>query len=181
MTLKPPFPTQVCYNLIFRAAEFDVLPFCQAQGIGVFAYSPLMQGLLTGQWTSVDQVPTYRARTRHFDGSRPKSRHGEKGHEALLFQTLEALRAISADAGIPLLDLSIAYPLAACDAVTTVIVGATKTSQLEANANAVAKAISPELLAKLNAATDALKTAMGSNCDLWQGVHADGTDDGRVK
>ena len=59
----------------------EILPFCQSQGIGVLGYSPLMQGLLTGAWESADDVPSYRARTRHFNGRRPKSRHGEEGHE----------------------------------------------------------------------------------------------------
>jgi aryl-alcohol dehydrogenase-like predicted oxidoreductase len=59
---------------LFRAIELEVLPFCRARGIGVLAYSPLMQGLLTGSWASADEVPAYRARTRHFDGARPKSR-----------------------------------------------------------------------------------------------------------
>jgi len=47
-------------------------------GIGVLAYSPLMQGLLTGRWTDADSVPQYRARSRHFKGTRPLSRHGEQ-------------------------------------------------------------------------------------------------------
>jgi aryl-alcohol dehydrogenase-like predicted oxidoreductase len=34
---------QLCYNLIFRAPELEIIPFCAANGIGVLAYSPLMQ------------------------------------------------------------------------------------------------------------------------------------------
>jgi aryl-alcohol dehydrogenase-like predicted oxidoreductase len=44
-------------------------PFCKANGIGVIAYSPLMQGILTGVYETADAVPTYRARSRHFDGT----------------------------------------------------------------------------------------------------------------
>lgn len=172
---------QICYNLIFRAAEFEIIPFCRDRGIGIFAYSPLMQGLLTGAWKSVEDVPAYRARTRHFSGDRPKSRHGEKGHEALLFSTLETLRGIAERAKIPLVDLAVAYPLAKNAAVTTVIAGATKVAQLEGNAAAADLDLSPELVAELDAATGALKAAMGSNCDLWQGTHADGTEDGRIR
>ena len=69
---------QCCYNLIFRASEFEVLPFCAARGIGVLAYSPLMQGLLTGGWKSADEVPTYRARTRHFSGTVWPVRHSKR-------------------------------------------------------------------------------------------------------
>ena len=34
---------------------------------------------------------------------------------------------------------------------------------------------------ELDAATDELTQAMGANADLWQGVRADGTDDGRIR
>ena len=48
---------QLCYNLIFRAIEFEIIPFCKENGIGIFAYSPLMQGLLTGRWGKADDLP----------------------------------------------------------------------------------------------------------------------------
>ena len=38
---------QVCYNLLTRAVEFEVIPFCEKHNIGIIAYSPLLQGLLT--------------------------------------------------------------------------------------------------------------------------------------
>ena len=142
----------------------------------------MMQGLLTdAAWTtSADTVPAYRARTRHFAGTRPKSRLGEAGHEALLFDTLSKLRAISAEAEIPLADLALAFPLTN-PAVACVIAGATKQSQLEASARAARLRLDPRLLEKLLAPTDELKIAMGTNCDLWQGLHADGRFDGRIK
>jgi diketogulonate reductase-like aldo/keto reductase len=34
---------QVCYNLLFRGAEFEIIPFCREKDIGVIAYSPLLQ------------------------------------------------------------------------------------------------------------------------------------------
>ena len=164
---------QLCYNLIFRAIEFEILPFCVEHGIGVFAYSPLMQGILTGAYTTADQVPVYRARTRHFDGRRPKSRHGEPGHEALLFETLAALRKIAADAAIPMHTLAMAFPLTT-PGVCCVIGGVTKEEQIASNAAAVATAIPEAVLADVRRATEALKQAMGSNADLWQGA------DGRI-
>lgn len=76
---------QLCYNLIFRAIEFEILPFCKENGIGVMCYSPLMQGLLTGKYDNVNEFPTKRGRTRHFSNKRLNSKHGEDGHEVLLF------------------------------------------------------------------------------------------------
>jgi len=171
---------QICYNLIFRAVELEILPFCKAHNIGVFAYSPLMQGLLTADYTSADQVPVYRARTRHFTGTRDKSRHGEAGHEKLLFEVLAALREISKESGVSMLEMALCWPLHN-DAVSCVIAGATKMSHVDSNAKSIGTKLSPEVLAKINAATAPLKDAMGDNCDLWQGVHPDGKDDRRIR
>lgn len=44
-SVQPPF------SLARRDAETDVLPYCEAQGIGVIAYSPLASGLLSGTMT----------------------------------------------------------------------------------------------------------------------------------
>lgn len=41
----PVVANQVRYNLIDRTIEKDLLPYCQAQGITVIAYSPLARGL----------------------------------------------------------------------------------------------------------------------------------------
>lgn len=165
---------QVCYNMIFRAVEFDIIPFCREHGIGIIAYSPLMQGLLTGKYETANDVPVFRARTRHFDGKRPKSRHGEDGHEELLFQALAAVQKIAADAKIAMSDLAIAWPLHT-DGVCCVVGGATKETHVETNVRAVGVKIPDNVLQQLNEATDALKQAMGSNADLWQGG-----SDGRI-
>ena len=44
-TLQPP------YSLIDRAAEPDVLPWCEEHGLGVIVYSPMASGMLTGRMT----------------------------------------------------------------------------------------------------------------------------------
>ena len=144
------------------------MPFCEEQGIGVICYSPLMQGLLTGRWDNADAVPTYRARTRHFDGKRPKSRHGEGGHEELLFKTLAAIKQISESSGHSMLDLALSWPLHN-PIVASVIAGMTKERHVQSNVDAASVKLSPAVVAQLNEATNELKLAMGSNCDLWQG------------
>ena len=44
-SLQPP------YSMFRRAIESDLLPYCQENGIGVLAYSPMQAGLLTGKFT----------------------------------------------------------------------------------------------------------------------------------
>lgn len=165
---------QLCYNLIFRAIEFEILPFCVANGIGVIAYSPLMQGILTGNYATADDVPVYRARSRQFDGKRAKSRHGEGGHEVVLFKAIDEVRKIAAETDISMAHLALAWPLHQ-EGVCTVIAGVTKDHHIASNAAAAALKLTPEVVAKLNAATNDLKIAMGGNADLWQGG-----EDGRI-
>jgi len=157
------------YNLIFRAIEFEILPFCQEHGIQVLAYSPLMQGILTGRSSTSSDIPLYRTRTRHFDSkTNPKSRHGEAGHEELLLATLEKLHNIAEASGFSMVDLALVWPLHT-PGVSCVIAGATKVSHVEASAHAATLQVPENLLKELSDATNDLKQAMGRNADLWQG------------
>jgi aryl-alcohol dehydrogenase-like predicted oxidoreductase len=47
------------YSLIERGAEEEILPFCEREGIGVIAYSPMGSGMLTGRMTRerVENLP----------------------------------------------------------------------------------------------------------------------------
>ena len=96
-----------------------------------------MQGLLTGKWLTYEEIPDFRSRGRHFDSSKnEKSRHGESGHEELLFKTIKNLNEVAKKANMPLVDLANAWPLHT-PGVTCVITGATKASQVRSNAKAV--------------------------------------------
>jgi aryl-alcohol dehydrogenase-like predicted oxidoreductase len=52
---------QVRYNLVDRSPERDLLPFAEAHGLAVIAYSPLAQGLLSGRYHR-DSRPANRVR-----------------------------------------------------------------------------------------------------------------------
>ena len=53
------------YNPLERAIEKDVLPFCADNNIGVLAYSPLAQGLMTGKVTMDRQFKGDDVRQHH--------------------------------------------------------------------------------------------------------------------
>jgi aryl-alcohol dehydrogenase-like predicted oxidoreductase len=59
MPIAPVSSLQPPYSLINRAAEKELLPFCQQHNIGVIVYSPMQSGLLTGQMTRdrIAQMP----------------------------------------------------------------------------------------------------------------------------
>jgi len=159
---------QVVYNLLCRAVEFEILPFCQQHNIGIFAYMPLMQGLISSKWKSADEVPEFRARTRHFVGTRPRSRHGEAGAEKETFEALAHIRQISEESHVSITELALAWPLVQ-PGVTCVIVGSTKEEQALENLKAIQTKLTPEVVQKLNQATAVLKEKLGGNADLWQG------------
>ena len=56
---------QLAYNLLWRAIEFEAIPFCRENGVDILSYSPLAQGL-SGRFRSADDVPIGRARTSIF-------------------------------------------------------------------------------------------------------------------
>lgn len=78
--------------------------------MGVLAYSPLAQGLLTGKYHCVADCPPGLSRSRYFDQSRsPLSRHGESGCEKELFAALDGLRGIAEKQNMTMAQLSLAW------------------------------------------------------------------------
>lgn len=48
---------QPVYNMFDRYIESEIIPLGERKGIGQVVYSPLAQGLLTGKYTSVSDIP----------------------------------------------------------------------------------------------------------------------------
>jgi len=61
---------QLRYNLLERAPESELLPWCRERGIGVLAYGPLAEGLLTGKYSGMSRFDAddRRSRLPHFQG-----------------------------------------------------------------------------------------------------------------
>lgn len=158
---------QLPYNLLWRVIERDIVPLCLRHDIGVACYSPLAQGLLTGKFATLADVPDGRARTRHFSSQRSGTRHGDAGQELATTAALQAIRAIADELGCLMGELALAW-LIQQPAVATVIAGARNARQMEQNARAMNRVLSADVIQRLNHATDALKNAFGSNPDMWQ-------------
>lgn len=54
------------YNLVYREEEREMLPLCQAEGIGVIPWSPLARGFLTGNRSQEGWGSTTRAQVDDF-------------------------------------------------------------------------------------------------------------------
>jgi aryl-alcohol dehydrogenase-like predicted oxidoreductase len=158
---------QVPYSLLWRAIEYEIQPKCVKKGMGILCYSSLALGLLTGKFSSPDDVPDGRARLRLFSGDRPLARHGEPGCEAEAFAAIEEIRRISNELGEPMAAVAVAWLLHR-PGVTSVIAGARRTGQIEETARATDLVLPPEVVDRLTEATNEVKRAMGSNPDPWQ-------------
>jgi len=158
---------QLHYSLLSRAIEFEIKPLCRAQGVSVTAYMPLMQGLLTGKFGEPEDVPAFRARTRHFNSARGEARHGGSGAEAETFAAVDAVRAIAAEVGAPMADVALAWVIAQ-PGMACAIAGARRPDQVARNVAATELELPFEIVNRLNMATEALKDKLGANADYWQ-------------
>lgn len=155
------------YNLLSRAIDIEILPFCVKNGIGIIGYSALMQGILSGKFASIEEIPPNRTRTRHFRGDRPASRHGEKGWERETWEAYTAIRDVAARAGIPMGRLAIAWSVGN-EAVTCTLAGARNRSQLEENIRGAELELSREIVDELDEVTAPLRDKLGESPDYYQ-------------
>jgi myo-inositol catabolism protein IolS len=158
---------QLHYNLLSRAIEHETLPLCRQHDIGVLAYMPLLQGVLTGKYPSLDETPPNRLRTRHFRGDRPGARHGTAGAEEEVRRALGGIRVVADELDIPMGHLALAW-VASQPGVTSVIAGARNVDQLRRNAEGCSISLSADTVARLDRLTDPVKQKLGPNIDYWQ-------------
>jgi aryl-alcohol dehydrogenase-like predicted oxidoreductase len=126
------------YSLLERGIEADVAPLCVRLGVSILPFFPLEKGLLSGKYRRGAPAP---AGTRLAAAERP-------GTEAQ-FEVVEAVGAYAERRGVATIDVAIAG-LAAQPAVASVIAGATRPEQIEANVAALRWAPSEEDLAELD-------------------------------
>lgn len=58
------------YSLLDPGIENDILPYCQAENVGVMVYSPMHKGLLTGKYTGAEKFTDFRMHHPDFQGDR---------------------------------------------------------------------------------------------------------------
>jgi aryl-alcohol dehydrogenase-like predicted oxidoreductase len=124
------------YSLVERGIEDDILPMCERLGIGQLPYFPLASGLLTGKYTRGVAATEGRLAGREV----PEER----------WDRAEALHRFADDRGITLLEVAIGG-LLSMPAIASVIAGATKPEQVEANVRAGEWTPSDDDLAALKA------------------------------
>ena len=128
------------YSMLYRKPEEEMIPFCEKYGIGILPYYPLENGFLTGKYRRDQPAP---------DGTRL----AENDRGALTsrnFDILEGLEGFAAERGHTILELAFAWLLAS-PMVSSVIAGATRVEQVEANAASATWSLTAEEVEEVNA------------------------------
>jgi aryl-alcohol dehydrogenase-like predicted oxidoreductase len=163
------------YNLLCRAIEYDTLPFCQENGIGIIGYMALLQGILADIYPTLGDVPVWQRRTRHFNCKSTKEcRHGEEGAEDETNTALNEIRKVCIETGLTMPELSIKWILAN-QAITCTLVGSRNREELEANVRTVNNVLDREIINKLDQITQPLKEKLGNHFDYYESALNDRT------
>jgi aryl-alcohol dehydrogenase-like predicted oxidoreductase len=119
---------QMQFNMLQRAIEADILPWCMRHGVALVAYWPLMKGLLAGKMRRGQAFPA--------DDSRRKYPIFAGDEFARNLDFVDALRPVAARLGCTLTALVLAWT-AEQPGITSVLFGATSPDQVAENAAAL--------------------------------------------
>ncbi|MFD2331294.1 aldo/keto reductase [Cohnella sp. GCM10020058] len=125
-------------NLLYREEEREMLPLCEALGVGVIPWSPLARGRLTRDWDE----PSERSESDAF--GKTLYRSAVEADRAVVARVAE----IAAARGVPRAQVALAW-VAQKSVVTAPIVGATKPHHLEDAVAALSLTLTAEEIAAL--------------------------------
>jgi aryl-alcohol dehydrogenase-like predicted oxidoreductase len=146
-----PVAVQPQYNLLARAIEWEIVPACEAAGLGLLPWSPLASGWLTGKYQRGEAPPSGTRLAEQADqGMRIWN---ERGHLERNWQILDAVHKVAEERGVSLGQVAIAWVLRR-PAVSSVILGARTLGQLDDNLAAAHLKLTDEELSLLNEVSD---------------------------
>jgi len=122
--------SQPQYNMIWRAPEAELIPFCEEHGISQVVWSPLAQGVLTGKYPP-GRPPPSGTRAAHDEMSVSISRYMVDP----VLEGVQRVARISEEHDIGMVELGLAWVLRIGN-VASAIIGASRPEQVHANAKA---------------------------------------------
>ena len=145
--LRPLSVIQPQYNMVDRYIEDEIIGICEKNGIGITTFSPLAQGLLTGKYRKGAPIPA---------GSRATWQADKQINHLLTddhLDKVEKLLKVAEEVGVPLSVLALAWILRKKQ-ITSVITGASRPAQLEANIKASGLTLSQDVLDEIDKILD---------------------------
>ncbi len=150
MRLRRLVSNQPQYHIFRREIETNgVMEVCAREGLGLLVYSPLARGILTGKYTSTEDVPENSRAADEVGSQFMGPWFTKEGLEAV-----RRLTTVAQEAGLSLPELAIAWCLRRPE-VTSAIIGATKLEHVEQNAAAAEIELSDDVVAAVDRVTEA--------------------------
>jgi L-glyceraldehyde 3-phosphate reductase len=128
--LSPIVAVQSSYSLLRRGIEADLFPAARNAGIGIIAFSPLAQGLLSAKYA--DGIPEDSRVAKAWTDEQRKI------FSPALQARIAKLNAIAQARGQTLPQMAIAWILR-CPEITSVLIGASDVDQIEENVGTLQK------------------------------------------
>ncbi|WP_334174160.1 aldo/keto reductase [Pseudoxanthobacter sp.] len=161
--LARPATLQAYYTLAGRDLEREIAPLLLAEKVGLMVWSPLAGGLLSGKYGRDGSGP---------DGSRRVSFDFPPVNRDRAFDCIDAMRPVADAHGVSVAQVALAFVMSR-PFVTSAIIGARNTAQLDDNLAASALALAPEELAALEAVS-----ALPAEYPGWMLARQTGPDSG---
>ncbi len=140
------------YNLLERAIEWEILPVCQQEGLGVIPWSPLRGGWLSGKFRRGMTAPPAGSRIEIAEEQGWSESWSAYNNEHT-WTVLDALLAIADHVGKTPAQIAIKWLLQR-PGITAPIIGARTTEQLESNLAVRGWSLDKELFEQLDRASD---------------------------
>lgn len=123
--------SQPQYSMLWRVIEKEVVPLSQKEGIGQIVWSPIAQGVLTGKYLPGKKPPAGSRATDKKSGAGMISRWMRDD----VLEAVSGLKPIADSLGITMSQLALAWALSNPN-VSSVIMGASKPTQVKENVKA---------------------------------------------
>ena len=143
--------SQPQYSMLWRVIESRVVPLCEKEGIGQIVWSPMAQGVLTGKYLPGKKPPAGSRATDKKSGAGMIS--GWMRDEVLT--AVQNLKPIAKELELTMSQLALAWALHNPN-VSSVIMGATKPTQVKENVKASGVKLTDDVLRRIDGALGAI-------------------------
>jgi aryl-alcohol dehydrogenase-like predicted oxidoreductase len=150
MNIAGPVTLQPQYSLLVREIEWEIVPAALDAGIGLLPWSPLGGGWLSGKYQR-DTRPAGATRLGE-DPGRGMEAYDRRGTRRT-WEIIDAVRKIAAERGVTMAEIALAW-VTARPGVTSTIVGARSSGQLDTNLRAADLHLTAQETAELDAVSD---------------------------
>lgn len=139
---------QPLYNLLDRVIEWELIPICQNEGLGIIPWSPLRGGWLSGKYKRGMQGPQEGSRV-HTAGKLGWSETWEIYANERTWSVIDQIFVVANETGKEPAQVALRWLLQS-PGVTAPIIGVRTMSHLESNLGSTGWELTPDQMAKLN-------------------------------